>query len=78
VSRWLRSVMGATSRASDVPPAEPCPQCGRLAVLDGSRERGVEFTEPLCYRCRQAALKELAVDNWDRAYERARANGWPD
>lgn len=78
MSRWLRSVMGNTSRASDVPVAELCPLCGKLAVLDDSRERGVAFHEALCDQCRQAALKDLEMDDFDRAYERARANGWPD
>ena len=76
--KWLWSVIGSTDRASDVPLAEHCPRCGKFQVLDGASEHGVDFSEPLCHACRSALVRELTMDNFDHAYERARANGWSD
>jgi hypothetical protein len=69
-----------TDRLVDPDPAETeCPKCGLIAPVDGSKEGGVDFTDhPMCGRCKFSVLDELAMDDFDRAYARARANGWDD
>lgn len=59
-------------------PRDTCPKCKKLAVLSDELERSVIFYEPLCAACRESEIRELSMDDFDRAYERARANGWAD
>ena len=64
--------------AMNSPQLETCPSCYRRAVLSDETERSVIFEEAICEKCRQEAIKELYMDSFDIAYERARANGWAD
>lgn len=44
---------------------DECPRCGNYAVLSDARERGVNFTAPLCEPCREEEIREL-FDDRDR------------
>lgn len=57
---------------------EECPLCNEQEVLSDAPERGYTFTEALCHRCRSHAIEEGEMDDSDRAYRRAIANGWAD
>jgi endogenous inhibitor of DNA gyrase (YacG/DUF329 family) len=57
---------------------DECPSCGKVALLSEERIGAVSFTEPICGTCREKELVQWQMDSFDIAYERARANGWPD
>jgi len=59
-------------------PVDECPRCHKVAELDGDSEAGIEFTQPICKKCREWCIQDFQMDDFDRAYERARANGWED
>jgi hypothetical protein len=58
--------------------AATCPACGKVATLSAAPAQGVTFDEPLCMPCRDRAVADLAMDDFDVAYARARARGWAD
>jgi hypothetical protein len=59
-------------------PKDFCPRCEEFAVLSADKEAGVTFDVALCDECRRVVIQELSMDDFDDAYERARANGWAD
>ena len=59
--------------------ADTCPSCGADGKpLSDAPEHGVTFTVPLCVRCRDREIRNSCMDDFDIAYERARALGWED
>lgn len=65
-----------TEEPADV--LEACPACGEMDVLSDEEAHSVIFYEPVCTGCRNLAFKDAQMDDFDRGYERARANGWAD
>lgn len=56
-----------------------CPACQlRVPAVSDHREQGVMFREPICADCRTKVIRELSMNAFDVAYERARVNGWED
>ena len=50
-----------------------------MGVVDEEPEGGVSFEDkPRCIQCKFKVLDYLSMDDFDRDYERARANGWSD
>jgi hypothetical protein len=62
----------------DLSKFEECPHCHKQAVLSTEGERGFTFVEPVCAECKWVLCDRASMDDFDRAYERARANGWAD
>jgi hypothetical protein len=60
------------------PEPEPCAACERTAICSDAPEAGVEFYEPVCEPCRANAIRDSQMTDFDRAYERAIANGRAD
>jgi len=59
-------------------PMDFCPRCEDFAVLSAEKEAGFRFDVALCDECRRVVIQESQMDDFDDAYERARANGWAD
>jgi hypothetical protein len=59
-------------------PKDFCPRCEDFAVLSDEKEAGFRFDVALCDECRRIVIQESQMDDFDDAYERARANGWAD
>jgi len=57
---------------------DTCPACQEDKVLSDTPEGNVQFTEALCFDCREQAVQESQMDSFDVAYARASANGWAD
>ena len=55
-----------------------CPDCDKLAPLSDASEAGLIFTDEICDSCRDAAIREIQMDAFDRDYAHAIANGWAD
>ena len=41
-----------------------CPRCDHYAILDVRRERGYEFSEPLCRECRDICIHEAEYERY--------------
>jgi hypothetical protein len=61
---------------------EPVDFCERCETdkpgVNADDEGAYRFTAPLCRECKDAVIKDGEMDDFDRAYERARCRGWED